>query len=159
MGSGYFGNCLCGAIRFTVLEEPLTVYACHCADCQRRTGSALALSMIVHRSAVHLDLGEPVVYSATLADGRVKRGKMCAGCGTRLWGEPRKNDAIAVVQPGTLEKAGALTPVAHIWTSEALPWFVFPPGVAIFETQPSHPRELIKLWNARTMGSEQKKTP
>jgi hypothetical protein len=157
MEARYSGSCLCGAIRFSVDEEPLTVYACHCSDCQRRTGSALALSMIVRRRAVKLNVGEPVAYSATLTGGRTKHGKMCAACGTRLWGEPRSNEAIAVVQPGTLEQASALTPIAHIWTSEALPWFVFPAGVAKFERQASHPRELLELWDARTINTEQKK--
>lgn len=47
MSAAYMGGCLCGAIRYRVLSEPLTVHACHCTDCQRRAGSAFALSMFV----------------------------------------------------------------------------------------------------------------
>src|SRR5436853_5542921 len=97
----YHGGCLCGAIRFRINEEPSTLYACHCTDCQRRTGSALALSMVVRRSAIEVVQGQPSTYAARLEDGRTKQGRICASCGTRLWGEPAKNPTMAVVQPGT----------------------------------------------------------
>jgi len=42
----YLGHCLCGNVRHRVDLEPLMVYACHCTECQRRTGSAFAISMI-----------------------------------------------------------------------------------------------------------------
>ncbi|MGA8048702.1 MAG: GFA family protein [Burkholderiales bacterium] len=51
-------------------EEPVTFYACHCTDCQKRSGSSFGLSMWVNR----LD-----------RDDRV-----CAQCGTLLWTEPEK---------------------------------------------------------------------
>lgn len=40
----YLGHCLCGQIKFQLTSEPLTLYACHCTDCQRRSGGALLLS-------------------------------------------------------------------------------------------------------------------
>jgi len=50
----YLGQCLCGAVRYRVHREPLAVYACHCTDCQRRTGSAFAMSMIVRPEDLEL---------------------------------------------------------------------------------------------------------
>jgi hypothetical protein len=141
----YAGQCLCGAVRYRVNEEPLTFYACHCTDCQRRTGTAFALSMVVRREAIELLEGEPSGYAATLPDGRTKQGRLCAKCGTRLWGEPAKRANLAVVQPGTLEQPTGLVPVAHIWTSSAPAWMAFPPGAVKFEGQPD-PAELVRLW-------------
>jgi hypothetical protein len=139
---------LCGAIRYRVNGEPLTVYACHCTECQRRTGSAFAISMLVPRVALEVLAGEPSGYAALLADGRSKAGRLCAQCGTRLWGEP-KNPAIVVIQPGTLEQPCGLEPVAHQWTREAQPWLVLPEGVVKFERQPEV-AEMIGLWKARS---------
>src|SRR6266849_4427599 len=102
MPAPYHGGCLCGAIRYRVADEPLTLYVCHCTDCQRRTGSAFALSMVVLNSALELLQGEPRAYAVTLSDGRQKHGKFCGECGTRLWGEPPKFPQVVVVQPGTL---------------------------------------------------------
>ena len=146
MAAPYSGQCLCGAIKYRVLREPLTLYACHCTDCQRRTGSAFALSMIVRPEDVELLAGQTTGYSATLSNGRTKCGQMCAACGTRLWGTPVKYAGIFIVQPGTLDQPCQLAPVAHLWVSEAQPWIKLPPGVPIFETQPSDPRELTRLW-------------
>ncbi|MFT4099508.1 MAG: GFA family protein [Burkholderiaceae bacterium] len=144
------GQCLCGAIRYRISDEPLTVYACHCTDCQRRTGSALALSMLVKRTALQVLRGEPVRYFAALDGGRTKAGRMCGACGTRLWGEPAKSPSIIVVQPGTLDQPTGLVPVAHQWVRSAQPWFVFPAGVPLFDTQPSSPTELLALWRQRS---------
>ena len=143
------GSCLCGAVRYQLLRDPLTVYACHCTDCQRRTGSAFALSMLVVREAVDLIQGDPTTYFAKFADGRTKHGRMCSFCGTRLWGEPLRNKAILVIQPGNLDRGNEFQPVAHQWTRSALPWIVFPPGVTLYPTQPDDPKELIRLWRGR----------
>src|SRR5215208_1434106 len=150
MTAPYFGGCLCGAIRYRVASEPLTVYACHCTDCQRRTGSAFALSMVVALSSIELTSGAPASYHAALSDGRVKHGKLCAACGTRLWGEPVKRPSIAVLQPGTLDDTSWLKPVAHLWASEAQPWFTFPVGVRVYQTQPEDAAELVRLWKSNT---------
>jgi|SRR6185312_4035372 len=148
MSASYFGHCLCQTIRYRVTEEPLTVYACHCIDCQRRTGSAFSLSMIVRRQAIEVLQGEPASYFAVLPDGRTKSGRLCAKCGTRLWGEPQSRPMIAVVQPGTLEQPYSVSPIAHLWTRSAQPWVTFPQGVALYETQPQDPTELVKLWQS-----------
>ncbi len=148
------GSCLCGAVRYRLSGDPLTVYACHCTDCQRRTGTAFALSMVVVREAVELIQGDPAAYFATLADGRTKHGRMCSLCGTRLWGEPLRNKAILVIQPGNLDQASEFQPVAHQWTRSALAWIVFPPGVTLYPTQPDDPKELIRLWRGRLLFGE-----
>jgi hypothetical protein len=145
----YDGGCLCGSVRYRLCAEPLTSYVCHCTDCQRRTGSAFALSLIVPAQAIEVVRGTPTRYSATLADGRTKHGQMCAACGTRLWGEPRLHQAIRVLQPGTLDEPSLFPPVAHIWTRSALPWVVFPDGVALFPEQPEEPSQLARLWRSK----------
>jgi hypothetical protein len=105
--------------------------------------------MVVSRKSLEVLKGVPGDYTARLADGRVKHGKLCTGCGTRLWGEPMKNPALAVIQPGTLDDTSWLRPVAHIWTRSAQPWFVFPPDAVRFETHPDDAKTLATLWRER----------
>jgi hypothetical protein len=150
MPAPYTGGCLCGALRYTVQAEPLTIYACHCTDCQRRTGSAFALSMVVPRDALVLEKDRPVEYRVSMPDGRIKTGRACAKCACRLWGEPVKAPKIAIVQPGTLDDTSWIRPVAHIWTRSAMPGTAFEPGAIKFEKMAGSFDALIQLWRERS---------
>ena len=141
----FTGGCLCGAVRYKVTAEPLTIYFCHCTDCQHRSGSAFGISMIVPRPSVALEKGTPVDFRVHMPDGRIKTGKGCTSCGARLWGEPVKAPDFAVVLPGTLDDTSWVRPVAHIWTSSAMPGTVFAPDAVKFE-QNAPPGELARLW-------------
>ena len=142
------GGCLCGVVRYRLGGEPLAFYACHCTDCQRQTGSAFALSMIVRRGDVELTSGEPRRFHLTLPDGREKRGSFCGACATRLWGEPVKFPQLLVLRPGTLDDPGAHEPHGDIWTSSARPWSSRTAGPG-FERQPEDPLALVRAWQAR----------
>ena len=146
MPAPYHGGCLCGAIRYRLTDEPLTLYACHCTDCQRQSGSSFALSMIVSRTALDLLQGEPQHYAITLLDGRQKQGRFCGACATRLWSEPVKFPQVVNIDPGALDDTAWLRPIAHIWTRSAQPWVVIPPGALAFEGQPPDPMALVNAW-------------
>lgn len=145
----YAGRCFCEATRYRVTQEPLTLYACHCTDCQKRSGSAFGLSMWVERAAIEVTTGETALQVLKGPDGRSRPGRMCSQCGARLWSEPEKRPTLAVVRAGTLDDTSWLQPVAHIWTRSAQPWFAFPEGVPKYATQPEDFLELARLWRAR----------
>jgi Glutathione-dependent formaldehyde-activating enzyme len=44
----YTGGCQCGSVRY-VLAEPIRLAACHCKECQRKSGSAFGMSMPVKK--------------------------------------------------------------------------------------------------------------
>ncbi len=50
--------CQCGTIHYRVTAEPLFTYACHCGSCQKRTGSAFSMGMVVLTESLHGE-GEP----------------------------------------------------------------------------------------------------
>jgi hypothetical protein len=43
----YTGGCQCGSVRYVLAAEPVRTVACHCKECQRQSGSAFGMSMIV----------------------------------------------------------------------------------------------------------------
>jgi hypothetical protein len=148
------GRCLCGAVRYQVNDEPLVVYACHCTDCQKRSGSAFGLSMWVRRDAIEVIQGEAALHASRHSDGSPRVGRVCAQCGTRLWSEPGKHPGLAVMRPGTLDDTSSLQPAAHLWTRSAQPWVVFPAGAVRFDTQPEDFGQLIALGRNRTRADE-----
>jgi hypothetical protein len=130
------GRCVCGATKYRLNEEPILVYACHCTDCQKRSGSAFGMSMWVKRSALELQQGEPILVESKTESGRLTRLRYCHVCNTRMWSESLRHPALAVMRAGTLDDTSWLRPVAHIWTRSAQPWVLIPEGAPRFETQP-----------------------
>jgi hypothetical protein len=145
----YTGRCLCGAAEYRVTAEPMTVYACHCTNCQKRSGSAFGISLWVPRTAVEVTKGEVALLAFTGEDGRERRRRHCPRCTTALWLEPVRHEALAIVLGGTLDDTSWLRPVAHLWTRSAQPWLAFPEGAPRYEQQPADMRELIERWAAR----------
>jgi hypothetical protein len=149
------GGCQCGAVRYEIAAAPLTLYACHCSDCQRQTGSAFALSLMVARAAVRVTNGEPAVWErpgSHTSSGTPAACLFCAACGARLYHLPSRNQAMAVVKPGTLDDTSWLKPVGHIWTRSAQPWVIFEEGTLRYEGQPPDLAALNKAWQAQQRG-------
>ena len=149
MPAPYDGGCLCGAIRYRLGAEPLSLYACHCRDCQRLTGSAFGLSMVVPRDALATLRGEPAAYDVAMPDGRRKQGRFCGRCSTRLWGEPARFPQVRILRPGTLDDTSWLRPVGSMWTRSAQPWVAISAGPFDHAEQPEDPLALIRAWQAR----------
>lgn len=148
MGAPYTGGCVCGATRYRLTAEPVTLYACHCTDCQKRSGGAFGLSMWVARAALELAQGEVQTHTTTFADGRTGGSRNCARCGTHLWTETPTVPQHLLLRPGTLDDTSWLEPVAHLWTRSAQPWVRLPPGATTYDTQPGF-EELAALWQSR----------
>ena len=143
------GGCLCGDIRYRLLENPIGLHACHCPNCQTRTGSAFGMTMIIHAKSAEILEGELRLYSFTTRDGLAKRTRCCPNCATCVWAQIG-NTKLLALQPGTLDDTAWLEPVGHIFASRAQPWIVFPTGVLLYEQQPEDSLELVRAWNSRT---------
>jgi hypothetical protein len=146
------GGCQCGAVRYEIAAEPTTVYTCHCTDCQRQTGAAFALSMVVPRAAIRITVGTPREWQrpgAHTAGGTATACLLCGTCGTRLYHLPSRKPEIAVVKPGTLDDTAWLDAVGHIWTKSAQPWIKIPDDMVLFEGQPPDFIALEAAWAAR----------
>lgn len=144
------GGCLCGALRYRVKGNGLMLSACHCTECQRTSGGAFGLSLIVLRDALELTKGSPKRFDKAYEDGRHKIFNFCADCSTRLWNEMPRVAQIYNVKPGTLDDANKwLTPVAHLWLSEKQPWVLVPDGVLHFDKQPEDFSPVLKAYAAQ----------
>jgi hypothetical protein len=135
------GGCQCGGIRYVVTEAPRLVWACHCTDCQRRSGAAVVVSLTVRDGAFRITRGEPRAQTRTNAFGRTLKQWFCAECGTPLLGMVRGTppDLYQTVRVGTLDDASGLRPSVHIWTRSAQDWIRLPADAICFEAGPPVP--------------------
>jgi hypothetical protein len=141
------GGCVCGAVRYRLLEDPLELHVCHCPNCQTVSGSAFVMCMPVRTRSLERLQGEPELFSFTSPDGLAKRTRRCPDCGSCIWGEI--TDEIVALQAGTLDDTSWLKPIAHIFTSRAQPWVTIPTDVLLFERQPEDNLELVRAWKSR----------
>jgi hypothetical protein len=142
------GGCQCGRVRYEIKANPLTLYVCHCTECQRQSGSAFALSLAVARDAVVVN-GTPATWRRELESGRVIWCLFCAQCGTRLLHNPERNPQASIVKPGTLDDTKWLNPVGHIWTRSAQSWVQIPQSTVNYEGQPPDLSRLIEAWQVQ----------
>lgn len=93
-------ECGCGALKVEVAGEPAAVVACHCVDCQRRTGSVLGVGAYFHADQVTIK-GDSRAYTRMSDAGNPFTTHFCPTCGTSLyWIAGNKPDAVGVAVGG-----------------------------------------------------------
>lgn len=130
------GGCECGAVAYEVAPgTPIHVYACHCRNCQTRSGSGFAEHALLPSAAF-------TCHGATVSF--VRKGEdmefeevFCARCYTRLFNRNNMMPGMIFLRAGTLAFSDDLRPVAHIWTSRKQPWLNLSPDVPQFSESPT----------------------
>jgi len=139
------GGCPCGAVRYRIDAFPLLLYACHCTNCQRQSGSSFALNMPARTSSFRIVSGAPTPWHRVSPTGAPTISWFRGGCGGRLYGERPSRPERVVVRAGTLDDTGWLTPLAHLYMGNAQPWERFD-GVDCFVEAPDDFQPLARKW-------------
>ncbi|MBD2727095.1 GFA family protein [Nostoc sp. FACHB-892] len=142
----YTGGCQCGHIRYEIHAEPLTLYVCHCKECQKQSSSAFGMSFTVPRDAVVIVQGQPKAWTRKADSGREINNLFCGDCGTRLFHERTYNPDTINVKPGTLDNTSWLRPVGNVWTRNAQSWVIISDQLLNYDGQPEDMRPLREKW-------------
>jgi hypothetical protein len=129
------GGCQCGRVRYRVVGEPKLLAVCHCRECQRHSGGAFGMSMLVMASNVTVE-GELKLFERTSESGRTVGSCFCPECGTRIYTIPSLAPGFLSLKPGTLDDTSWLRPQLHVWTSSKQDWFEVPADAKQHERQP-----------------------
>jgi hypothetical protein len=140
----YSGGCQCGEIRYEIRAEPLTLYLCHCKECQKQSSSAFGMSLTVPRKAFEIAQGQPKAWTRKSASDREVTCWFCGNCGTRLWHDRSYNPATVNIKAGTLDDTSWLHPVGNLWTRSAQPWVAISKDALNYDGQPD---DLHPLWD------------
>src|SRR5690242_2693640 len=146
MSGGLEGGCACGAVRYRLAAEPLFVHCCHCLNCQRQTGSAFVINLLIEADRVELPTGEPEPVDVPRDDGSVQRIFRCPDCRVAVFSEYTRPE-IRFVRGGTLDEPAAVSPDVHIYTRSKLPWVALPDGTPAFEVY----YDSRELWPAASL--------
>lgn len=116
------GHCLCGAIRYRFDVPPHAVVLCHCDDCQRHSGGAFSVNVLVARDALTVD-GVPRSWQTIGSEnGHRRERQFCAECGTPIFTILAERPEVVIVKAGTLDDRSGLAPTAEVWWRRHQDW-------------------------------------
>jgi hypothetical protein len=138
MGTSHKGGCLCGDIRYTTTVAPQRVTICHCAFCQRFTGSAFLVEPIFRREDIAFTGGTLRTYDHR-SDSSHKRVTLnfCGRCATTLYLSFERFPDIVGLCGGTFDEPNwfdrSSEVCRHIFTRSAQKGVVLPAGLDIYQ--------------------------
>jgi hypothetical protein len=118
------GGCLCGGVRFEVAEPLVSAGYCHCTRCQRRTGTAAAVSARVAPGSLRVTGGEHLIRSYDPPDGYSK--VFCSACGSALWSRHPTDPDVLSVRLGAFDADPGIRPSYRQFVAYAAPWEPLP---------------------------------
>lgn len=131
MNEDIAGGCLCGRVRYRLLEAPTHVCDCHCIDCRRASGAPFITWGIVKRGSLEVLSGE---VRKVLFAGRIRMFAAC--CGTQLFFLDDEGAASTDVTIASLDSPGDHPPQITVWTEDRLPWVHLDASRAAFRRRP-----------------------
>jgi hypothetical protein len=130
------GGCLCRAVRYRVTSEPQAVAICHCSHCQKASGSAFSVNLVV-RAEDYEQHGETRYFLDTGDSGMPSFRHFCAQCGSPVVTKATNLPDMLLVKAGTLDDPSGLWPDLEIYVDHAAPWHAPTEGARRFPQAPT----------------------
>ncbi|KAK2461125.1 hypothetical protein APHAL10511_006652 [Amanita phalloides] len=123
MPKPYAGQCLCGACKIFVDDEPMMngLGLCHCKDCSRSSGSAFACAVALPTESVRVE-GPVTDYSFVNAlSGNTIGRWFCPRCGSLLFSRSSSRPHRTAVFAGNIEAFTKLPVILEVFTKSRWP--------------------------------------
>lgn len=143
------GGCQCGALRYRVNQPPLMIYCCHCANCQKISGSAFAISATIIEATFEFTSGEAKKTKWVSDAGNQRYGYICGDCGTRIAHGQEPSIGVLSLRAGTFDDVSWVEPAGHIWTSSAQSWVKFADDDITCDVQPTDYAPIVERFKAQ----------
>lgn len=114
------GGCLCGAVRYSINELPVSSGHCHCRNCRKQTGAAFATDGTFRSSAVSWSGREQTYYRSSQS---CERG-FCSTCGSTVSARYSTQPDIVIIAAGSLDDVNVLAPSVHAFVKDKATWMV-----------------------------------
>lgn len=139
------GGCVCGTVRYVVTEgSRFLPYACHCTDCQTRTGSAFSENLLIARGSLRIE-GDLDQGTYSQSGRGVSSTYGCLNCKVQIFAKNTKRPGLLSLRSGTLDRSSEIVPTAHFWIRSKQAWIRLPDGATALLEQPATAAEWLKL--------------
>jgi hypothetical protein len=137
MSNLHHGGCVCGAVRYRTTGEPRRVSACSCTWCQKRTGSALGVSVYFLADDVEFLQGDLQTYRLTSDAGRWIETGFCKRCGTTVTWTLEFQPALRGIAGGTFDQPTFWYELERFVFARSKPdWLAIPAGIEVCQAMP-----------------------
>lgn len=121
-GPPYFGQCLCGAIKYQVDAIEPKMGHCHCSMCRKFHGAAFATYGEAKRENFHWLKGETLLCAYKADNATVRQ--FCRNCGSSLtFAAADGEQEIVEFALSTLDSDIEQSPDVHIFTAYKANWY------------------------------------
>ena len=114
-------RCNCGALALSLPETPIIVAACHCLECQRRTGAPFGVGAFYPNEAAKIS-GTPKEYVRAGESGGKVRCYFCPDCGSTVFWRADKLPAMMGVAVGAIADPNFPAPSKSVFERSKHPW-------------------------------------
>jgi hypothetical protein len=121
------GQCLCGAVRVALAVDPERVNMCHCADCQRRTGSPFGMAVWLAEAEVTIT-GAVRDFVHVSDKGRELTNRFCPVCGSTICYTAAINPGLIAIPAGLFADPATPPPQRSVFEERRHPWVAVPDG-------------------------------
>lgn len=124
-------RCSCGALALTLPGPSKLVVACHCLDCQRRTGAPFGVGAFYPADAVTI-CGTSKEFTRDAASGGKVHSYFCPSCGSTVYWKADRLPSMIGVAVGALADPNHPPPVRSIFEQSKHGWVQIDGGVDHF---------------------------
>jgi hypothetical protein len=122
---GVKARCQCGRLSADLPARAMLVVACHCVDCQRRSGSPFGL--LAYFSAAEVTIrGEAKRFERTSAEGNLVETFFCPDCGSTSHLRVDKHPSLIGIPVGTIADPAFREPDVSVWEQSMHHWIALP---------------------------------
>src|SRR5438105_678107 len=114
-------ECQCGRLSADLPTRRPFIVACHCVDCQRRTGSPFGLLAYYAAGEVTIH-GEAKRFARGTAKGNLVETFFCPQCGSTVYVKLSKQPAMIGIALGAIADPSFSGPDISVWEQSKHPW-------------------------------------
>jgi hypothetical protein len=114
-------TCHCGSVEFTLQNDPMMHFACHCSDCQKIWGNSF-FGYAYSTDDICIT-GEVKKYSYEGGSGNQLHYVFCPECGSKIHSQPDLIEGMIYIPCGMLKKHYEFEPKVELFSSNKAPCF------------------------------------
>jgi len=129
------GGCLCGALRYDALAEPVYAGLCYCADCRKASGSGF-IPFMGFRAADLVITGRTSQSHVPSFSGTTATRNNCAECGSLVFGGVHGKSDEHTIYAGSLDDPARFVPTVALFVRDRPAWAEVKIDLTEYQTMP-----------------------